>query len=97
MIIIKKAGEGKYNVSYRKETDKIDRISGYQLKKEVGKILKEHREITVDLKGIHAIDNHGYKMLKELAELTDKRHCSIQFRNVEGEIRNKIDSLGIMS
>jgi anti-anti-sigma regulatory factor len=95
MIAIQKSGEGKYAVSFRQQTDKIDRISGYQLKKEVGKILREHREIIVNLKGIQSMDNHGYKMLQELVELTAKRKCTIHFKNAEGEIKHKIDSLEV--
>jgi anti-anti-sigma regulatory factor len=94
MIHIKKSGEGKYTVSFRKGTETIDKRSGYQLEKECRKFLKENREITVDLKGVRSMDNHGFSMLEELFDMASKKHCHMHFINVGGEIKKRIDTLG---
>ncbi len=90
MVAIKKTGEGMYEASFQKTVSTIDKHSGYQLKKEVGKIISSNRIITIDLKQADNMDNNGYKMLEQLVELAGKKSCKLSFKNPGPNITKKI-------
>ena len=56
-------------------------------------ILKPHREITVNIKGVTAIEKEGLKILKELLSTADRSNCKIRFINVEKELSTIISGL----
>ncbi len=93
MTTIKKTDEGMYEASIKNSVLVIDKQSGYQLKKELGKIIGNHREISVDLRQVNAIDKNGYGMLEQLIELARKKNCKLSFKNYGQDIANRIKML----
>ncbi|MBN2520239.1 MAG: anti-sigma factor antagonist [Bacteroidales bacterium] len=93
MITIKKTGEGYYLASLQKQTDTLDRNYCYFIKKELVKLMKPHREISLDLKGVTKIENNGLKILYELKYLMDNKKCKLRFINIDPSIQKKITEL----
>ena len=93
MITIKKSDDGIYETSIKNSVLIIDKKSGYNLKKEIGKIIGNHREVSVNLKQVNAIDKNGYNMLEQLVELARKKNCKLLFNNYGPDITNIIQML----
>lgn len=93
MFIIKKTGEGYYLVSLAAPRTELRRNECHFLRKEIMTILKPHREISINIKGVKAIDKGGYLILQELRNVADRYHCKIRFINVEQGLSAKISSL----
>ena len=93
MITIKKTGEGYYLAFITNLTEELDRNSCYHIKKELSVVIKPHREITFNLKGVKLIDNGGLKALQETLELGNLKKCKIRFINVDPLLSDKITSI----
>jgi len=93
MFTIKKTGEGYYLVSLASPKTELRRNECHFLRKEIMTILKPHREISVNLKGVKAIDKGGYMILQELKHIADRYKCNIRFINVDPLLTAKISSL----
>lgn len=93
MLAIKKTGEGYYLVSLTGHKVELGRNECHMLKKEIMAILKPHREITINIKGIKSIDNGGFNILHELKNVAERFKCKIRYINVEPEIATKVSGL----
>lgn len=93
MIAFKKSADGIYEASLQKPVPIIDKHIGYMLKKEVGKIINTHRKISIDLKQTNNMDNNGFKMLEQLVEFAEKKHCKLSFKNSGPNITKRIQML----
>ncbi|MBN1182418.1 MAG: STAS domain-containing protein [Bacteroidales bacterium] len=86
MLIIKKTGEGYYLASLANGYVKLGRTECHKLKRDLSEIVKPHREISVDLKGIKEIDPGGMKILYELRNNAGNKKCTIRFINIDSGI-----------
>lgn len=93
MVSIKKTGEGYYLASLETQTEELGRNSCYLIKKELSSIVRPHRDITIDVKGVKSINSGGYKLLQELMDMSKTKRCKIKFINVESGISNQISRL----
>lgn len=93
MFTIKKTGEGYYLVSLAAPKTELRRNECHFLRKEIMDILKPHRDISVNIKGVTAIDKGGYLILQELKNVADRYRCNIRFINVDPRLSAKISSL----
>lgn len=93
MFNIKKTGEGYYLVSLAVPKTELRRNECHFLRKEVMTILKPHRDISISIKGIKAIDKGGFMILQELKHIADRYKCNIRFINVDPGLAAKISSL----
>jgi len=93
MIAIKKTGEGYYLVALKEHKDQLVKNDCQLIKTELTEIIKPHREISLDIKGIINIDSAGFKVLKELKTLADSHNCKVRFINVEPLLIKKITKL----
>lgn len=90
MLKIKKTGEGHYLATLEHRTEELDRNNSYLIKKELSSIVKPHREITVDIKGVYSINIGGYKIIQELLNKANTKKCKIKFINAEPFVLNKL-------
>jgi ABC-type transporter Mla MlaB component len=93
MLLIKKVEESFYSVSLSVKVDELNRPVCHHIKKELTPLLKAHRKITLDLKGVKLIDSGGEKILEELLNLAKSRKCVIQCIHLENAIADKINSI----
>jgi hypothetical protein len=93
MLTIQRTGEGYYLVSLTGHKDKLGRIECYLMKKEIMTILKPHREISINMKGIKSIYNGGYIILHELKNQAENSKCKLRFINAEPSVYVKITGL----
>lgn len=97
MLKISKIYEGEYSIHFIEPVEVVDKTSGFQLKKEIGRMLKDHRVFRIDLKGVQNVDKNGYKMIGELLVLAAGRSCKIYFENSNPLLQNKLDTLKVTS
>lgn len=93
MVSIKKTGEGYYLASLNGKLEVLDRNAAYLIRKEIITLMKPHREISLDLKGVSKIESGGFKILQELKSLMENRKCKLRFINVEATLLGKISDL----
>jgi len=93
MLTIRKTGEGYYLATIEGKFQELDRNSCHFIKKELQEIMKPHREISLNVKGIVKIDNGGFKILQELKNLMDHKKCKLRFINVEASMSKKFAEL----
>jgi ABC-type transporter Mla MlaB component len=90
MLSIKKTGEGYYLVSLTGHNDNLGKSECLLIKKEIMAVLKPHREITINIKGVKNIENGGLNILHELKNVADGSKCKLRFINAELSVINKI-------
>ena len=93
MVTIRKTGEGYYLASLVGKNEVLDRNAAYLIKKELIKLIKPHREISLDLKGVTTIESGGFKILQELKSQMETRKCKLRYINVEAALWSKISDL----
>jgi anti-anti-sigma regulatory factor len=93
MITISKTGEGYYLVSLQGKPELLGKNSCLLIKNEILVLMKPHREISLDFKGVIKIDPAGYEILHELKSLMDEKKCKLRFINIDSSISKK--SIGI--
>ena len=93
MLKIRRTGEGYYLASLANQIKELDRTQCHMIKKDLSPVIKPHREITVDIKGVNSIQSGGFKLLQDLLVLANSKRCKIKFINVEPSVSNKIFSL----
>lgn len=93
MITIKKTGEGYYLAAPAGKRESLGRHECHQIKQELSPIIKPHREITFDLKGVRQIDRGGYEILQDMKLLADHKNCRLKFINPESSIADRISEL----
>ncbi len=93
MLIIKKTGEGYYLASLTAPIEKLGSRECNLIKKEIRTVLKPHREISINIKGVKSIENRGFHNLSELKHLSDASRCKLRFINVEPSLAAKITEL----
>lgn len=93
MITIKKTGEGYYLVTLPPNIKELGRTECHLIKKEIVMIIRPHREITLNIKGVQKIESIGYKILLELKKLADQKNCKLRFNNVDPSLTKKIIGL----
>jgi len=90
MLSIKETGVGYYLASLTGHSEVLGRIECILIKKEIRPVLKPHREITINLKGIKSIETPGFNILRELKLIADASRCKIRFINAEPAIAGKL-------
>jgi len=93
MLTIKKTGEGYYLASLTGHNDVLGRIECNLIKKEIRPIVKPHREVTINIKGIKSIDNRGFTILQELQHIADAGRCKLRYINAEPAVAQKLREL----
>lgn len=93
MLSIKETGVGYYLASLKVNIEDLGRIECNLIKKEIGAILRPHREITINIKGIKSIDSRGFSILGEMKHLADASRCKVRFINAEPTIASKLSAL----
>ena len=93
MFSIKKTGEGYYLATLTNNQEVLSRIECNHLKRELSQIVKPHREISINIKGVKSINKEGYRILEELKWLADQRNCKIRYINVDPLISASISKL----
>lgn len=93
MIKIKKTGEGYYLVTLAEQITDLGKIVCSSIKKEIEVVIKPHREITIDLKGVKTIDSRGVNILHELKTHASEIKCKLKFINIDTLIASKISKI----
>jgi anti-anti-sigma regulatory factor len=93
MVTIKKTGEGYYLATLAGNKTELGRNECHLIKRELSPIIKPHREITLDIKGVKSIDTGGYKILREFNTLVVSRRCRFRFINIDPTLTHKISGL----
>lgn len=93
MITVKKLEENKYYVALVADSNTLNRSNCYIIKKELTKLMKAQREITLDLTGVKNIDFSGLEILLELRDMMDTKNCRFKFLNVDPAISKKISGV----
>ncbi|WP_163325376.1 STAS domain-containing protein [Draconibacterium mangrovi] len=93
MLKIKKTREGHYMATLEHRTEELDRYNSNLIKKELSMIIKPHREITVDMKGVYSMNIGAYKIIQELVNKANAKKCKIVFINAEPFVSTKLSFL----
>ncbi len=93
MIKIKKTGEAYYLVSLTEKINDLSKNICDSIKKEIEVVIKPHREITIDLKGVKTIDNRGVNIFQELKTNATAIKCKLKFINIDSSIAQKISKI----
>ena len=80
MFTIKKTGDNYYLASLKTNQDSLGRTECNHLKHEIQQLIKPHREITINLKGVKSINREGFRILRtefqrRYRRPTRKSHC----------------------
>jgi len=90
MLSIKKTGEGYYLASLTGHNVDLGKSECQLIKKEIMAVLKPHREITINIKGVKNIENGGLTILHELKIVADASKCKLRFIHAEPQLAAKI-------
>jgi len=93
MFTIQKTGEGYYLASQRSGHSILKRVDCNHLKHVLSDVIKGHREVSVDIKGIRSIEKEGYRILEEIKHRADEKKCKIKFINADPQIYPAIKKL----
>lgn len=93
MLNINKTGEGYYLATLGSSHSVLKRVDCTRLKHALSDVIKAHREISVDIKGIRSIEQEGYRILEEMVRNADKKKCRIRFINVDPQVSPAIKRL----
>ena len=86
MLIIKKTGEGYYLANLANKYEILGRNECHKIKNELKEIVKPHREISLDIKGVKNIDMAGLKILFELKTIAENKKCKVRYINMEHKL-----------
>lgn len=93
MLNIKKTGEGYYLATLGTGTSVLKRVDCTRLKYALSDVIKAHREISIDIKGIRSIEQDAYRILKEINQLAETKRCRIRFINMDPQVAPAIKKL----
>jgi ABC-type transporter Mla MlaB component len=93
MLTIKKTGEGYYLASLAGHNEALGRIECNLIKKEIRTVMKPHREVTINVKGIKSIDKRGFQILLELQHIADANRCKVRYINADPAVAQKLRDL----
>jgi anti-anti-sigma regulatory factor len=93
MISIRKTGEGYYLVSSGNSHSVLKRVECTRLKHALTEVIKAHKEISVDIKGIRSIEQEGFRILEDLVRNAEKKKYRIRFINVDPQVSPAIKKL----
>ena len=93
MVRINKTGEGYYLATPIISDEILSRAVCNQLKREVSQIIKAHREISIDIRGIKSINREGFKILQELQYHATQKRCKLKYINVDPVVYPNIAKL----
>jgi ABC-type transporter Mla MlaB component len=93
MAKITKTGEGYYLATPTSKDGVLGRNDCNQLKRELSQIIKSHREISIDVRGIKSINREGLKILQEMQHLADQKECKLKYINVDLLIQHHLAGL----
>ena len=93
MFNIKKTGEGYYLATMETSQSMLRRVECTHLKHALSEVIKPHREISINIKGIRSIEKEGYRILEELARRADQKNCRLRFINVDPLVSPAITKL----
>jgi anti-anti-sigma regulatory factor len=93
MFSISKTGEGYYIATLRTNNTVLKRVECTQLKHALSDVVRPHREISIDIKGIKAIEKEGFRILEELKKRADTKNCRIRFINVDPQVSPAVKKL----
>lgn len=90
MLSITRTGEGYYLATLRGKPESLTRSDTQLIRQELISIMKPHREISLDLKGVIRIVPGGLKILYELKHLMESRNCRLRLINLNTSLSVKI-------
>ena len=93
MFSIQKTGEGYYLATLRSVHSVLKRVDCTHLKHVLSDVMKAHREIAIDIRGIRSIEKEGYRILEEIKKHADLKNCKIKFINVDPQVSPAIKKL----
>jgi len=93
MIKIRKTGEGYYLATPICINGILSRNDCNQLKRELSVIIKSHRNISIDVRGIKVINREGLKILQEMQSLAVQKKCNLKYINADLLIQPLITTL----
>lgn len=93
MINIKKTGEGYYLATPGTGVSVLKRVDCTRLKFALSDVIKPHREISIDIKGIRSIEPEAYRILEEMKMHADRKSCRIRFINLDPQVAPAIKKL----
>jgi hypothetical protein len=93
MNSITKTGEGYYLATLGVSHSVLKKGDCAHLKYALSGIIKAHREISIDIKGIRSIELEAYRLLEEMKRNADHVKCRIRFINVDPMVSPAIRKL----
>ncbi len=93
MLKIRKTGESYYLASLTDLKRELDRNDSYLIKKELIPIIKSHREISVDLKGVRTVTEGAFGIFRDLVTQAETKRCKIKFINDDPLVNSKFISM----
>lgn len=77
----------------RPSNELLSRPECNHLKRELAQVIKPHRAISIDIKGVKNIDKEGLKILQDIMRHAAQKKCTIQFTNIHPSISASISKL----
>ena len=93
MFSLQKTGEGYYLATLRSSHSVLKRADSTHLKHLLSDVIKAHREISVNIKGIRSIEKEAYSILEDIKQHADAKKCKIKFINVDPQVFPAIKKL----
>jgi len=93
MISIRKTGEGYYLATMGTSQSVLKHMDCTRLKHALAEVVRAHREISVDIRGIRGIEQEGYRILEDIMRNAEKKKCRIRFINVDPRVSPAIKQL----
>jgi len=93
VLTIKKTSEADYLAFLTRKMEKLSRNDCYLIKRDLGPLLKPHRVVSLDLKGVTAIDRGGCEILADLKNQGAKKHGILKIINLGQSINQGINQI----
>ena len=93
MFTIRKTGEGYYLATMGTSQSVLKHMDCARLKHALKEVVRSHREISIDIKGIKGIEHEGYRILEDMLRNAEKKQCRIRFINVDPQVSPAIKKL----
>ena len=93
MFSVRKTAEGYFLASLSSSHTVLKRVDCTQLKHALSDVVKPHREISIDIRGIRSIEIEGFRILEDLKRRADMKNCRLRFINVDANVSPAIKKL----
>lgn len=93
MFKVRKTAEGYYLATMSTSNTVLKRVDCTLLKHALSDVLKPHREISIDIRGVRSIEIEGFRILEDLKRRADMKNCRLRFINVDAHVSPAIKKL----